>query len=385
MLKTYQYRLYPSKAQEKNLYQILRVARNWYNMCLAERKVMYEQNEQSVGKYEQLSQVKYYKRTFPQAKQVHSHVLQVATVDVHKAFEAFFRRVKAGETAGYPRFKSANRFMSFGFKQYGNGFKIDGRRLRIYGAGRIPVRWHRQIDGKIKTCRISCRAGKWYVSFTCEIEQPKPLPKTEQVVGIDVGISSLITTSDGEHVANPEFYRQSQVKLRRLQRTVSRRKKFGKNWRKAIREVQRQHEKVKNQRQDYLRKLAHGLIQQYDVIAVEELQITNMVCNKHLSKSILDSGWGYFVQHLMFKAEEAGREVILVDPRNTSKTCSQCGAVFEGLKLAHRWVKCACGLSLDRDHNAAINILKRAGHVRWDETWVVAPSVSQEATRIYSL
>lgn len=194
---------------------------------------------------------------------------------------------------------------------------------------------------------------------------PQSLGPTGCDVGIDVGIASLITTSDGIHVPPQNWYRKEQHKLRVLQRRVARRTKGGKNRRKAVVQLQRQHERIANQRKDFLNKLANSLIQSNDRIAVENLRITNMVKNRHLAKSILDSGWGYFVSRLHAKAEEAGRIVVEVDPAYTSKTCSGCGHVFEHLTLKDRWIDCRCGLSLDRDHNAAINILKRAGHVRW--------------------
>lgn len=284
--------------------------------------------------------------------------------DLDKAFQAFFRRVKAGETPGYPRFKGRNRFDSFGLKEEGNGFKLGGRRLRLSGIGRVAVRWHRRLEGQIKTVRIVRRAGKWYACFACEVA-PAPLSATGREVGIDVGISHLITTSDGETVAHPQFYRAAQRRLRVAQRRVARRTKGGKNRRKAVRMLQRQHERVANRRKDFLNKLAHTLIMRYDRIALEDLRITGMVRNRHLAKSILDAGWGYLVQHLTSKAAEAGRVVLLVDPRHTSKTCSQCGRVFAEQTLADRWFACPCGLSLDRDHNAALNILNRAGQVRW--------------------
>lgn len=364
MLKTFCYRLYPSKPQARLLESTLETCRRWYNQCLAERRDAYQQRGESVGKYQQLARVKEQKAVNPYAKGVHSHILQIVVTDLDKAFQAFFRRVKAGETPGFPRFKGRNRFSSFGFKQYGNGFKIDGRRLRLSGIGRVAVRWHRPLEGQIKTLRINRKAGKWYACFACEVEAA-PLPETGQEVGVDVGIASLITTSTGEKEAHPGWYRAAQRKLRVLQRRVARRKKGSASRRKAVLQLQRQHEHIANTRKDFLNKLAHRLISRYDRIALEDLRITNMVRNRHLAKSILDAGWGYLVQHLTSKAAEAGRVVCLVDPRNTSKTCSQCGHVFESLSLADRWIDCHCGLSLDRDHNAAINILNRAGQVRW--------------------
>lgn len=362
MLKTFKYRLYPSKSQEKNLRLVLDVSRNFYNMCVGERKYAYTLEGRSVSKNEQLRQVKDYKATFPQARQVHSHVLQVVAADVDKAYQAFFRRVKAGEKPGYPRFKGRHWFDSFGFKEYGNGFRLDGRRLKVYGVGRIPVRWHRPIEGEIKAVRILHKAGRWYACFTCEVEL-EPLPKTGSFVGIDVGISALLTTSDGDKVDNPSYYREAQAELRRRQRKLSRAKRGSRNRRKALRAVQRQQAHVANQRSDTLHKLSYQLVQHHDGIALEDLTIRNMVRNHHLSKSILDSGWGLFKQVLTYKAASAGREIRLVNPAYTSKTCSGCGTIFEHLTLADRWVECACGLSLDRDHNAAINILSRAGWV----------------------
>lgn len=377
MIATFKYRLYPSQTQERLLDQTLETCRRWYNICLAERKDAYEGEKRSIGKFEQLANVKTYRKENPYAGQVHSHVLQVVTADLDKAFQAFFRRVKAGETPGYPRFRGRDRFDSFGLKEYGNGFKLDGRRLKLSGIGRVAVRWHRPIEGQIKTLRIRRQAGKWYVCFSCEVEA-QPLEPTGLEVGIDAGIASLFTTSDGEHVENPKWYRSEQAKLCILQRRVSRRKKGGANRRKAVRALQRQHEHIANQRSDFLMKTVHSLIVRYDCIAIEDLQIVNMAQNHHLAKSILDAGWGNFRQQLTFKAECAGKTVVAVPPAYTSKTCSGCGTIFETLTLADRWVRCECGLSMDRDENAACNLL-RLGRNRWGETWPVAACVPQEA------
>ena len=366
-IRTFQYRLYPTQSQKKALQLQLDVSRHVYNMALEERKLAWELEEKSVGKREGYLLAKQYKKTFPQSKTVHSHVLQVAIEDLDKAYQSFFRRVKAGEEPGYPRFKSCKRWHSIGFKQYGNGFKVDGRRLKVSGVGRIKVRWHRPYQGEIKTCRIVRKAGRWYVSLLCEVPEPVPLPKTGCVVGIDMGINALITTSEGEQIHNPRWYREAQSELRRKQRRLQRAQKGSNQRKKKLLDVQRQHEHVKNQRKDFFDKLVYDLVQTYDVIVIEDLKIKNMVKNRHLSKSILDAGWGYFKQRLIDKAADAGRKVVLVDPAYTSKTCSNCGAIFEGLTLAHRWVECKCGLSLDRDHNAALNVLKRAGRVREPE------------------
>ena len=364
MLKTFVYRLYPSKPQARLLDATLETCRRFYNQCLAERKQAWEEEQRTIGKFEQMRAVKAHKAENPYAKGIHSHILQTVVQDLDKGFQSFFRRLKAGDKPGYPRFKGRNRFHSFGFKELGNGFKVDGRRLKLSGIGRVAVRWHRPLEGAIKTVRISKKADKWYACFACELPQPEPLPKTEHVIGIDVGLKHLYTTSEGEQIVNPRWYRTAQKRLRVAQRRVARRAKGGKNRRKAIVILQRQHERIANQRKDAINKLAHSLIERYDLIALEDLSISRMV-HGNLAKSILDAGWGYFLQRLTHKAASAGREIVLVDPRYTSKSCSNCGHVFEHLSLADRWVVCACGLSLDRDHNAAINIRNRAGHVRW--------------------
>jgi putative transposase len=378
ILKTYKYRLYPSKSQSRLLDQTVETCRRWYNTCLAERKAAWETEKRSVSKFEQLAKVSGYRKENPYAAQVHSHVLQVVVADLDKAFQAFFRRVQTGATPGYPRFKGRDRFDSFGLKEYANGFKVDGRRLKISGIGRVRVRWHRTIQGKIKTVRIRRQAGEWYACFACEVSE-HTLPQTGKAVGIDVGLHHLLATSENEVVENPRWYRAEQQKLRVIQRRVSRRKKGGSNRRKAVLDLQRQHFHIANSRKDYLDKLAHHFITNYDVIALEDLHITGMVRNHHLSKSILDAGWGYLKTHLVSKAVEAGREVVLVDPAFTSKTCCSCGTLLDELSLADRWVDCPCGLSMDRDVNAALNILKRAGYALWDESTATRLRLSQEA------
>jgi len=380
MFMTFKYRLYPSKSQERLLVQTLETCRHWYNACLAERKDAWEQEKRSVGKFEQLAKVKVYRKENPRAGQIHSHVLQVVTADLDKAFQAFFRRVKAGEKPGYPRFRGRGRFDSFGLKEYNNGFRLDGRRLKLSGVGRVAVHWHRPLEGQIKTVRIRRQVGKWYACFVCEVE-PQPLKPTGREIGIDVGIASLIATSDGEHIANPKWYCSEQAKLRVLQRRMSRCKKGGSNWCKAVHAVQKQHERIANRRADFIKKIVHDLVSRYDCIAIEDLRVANMVRNPHLAKSILDAGWGYFRAQLAFKAAWAGKRVETVPPAHTSKVCSRCGSIFENLTLADRWVSCECGLSLDRDHNAALNLL-RLGQSRWGGTWPDAASVPQEAAQL---
>jgi len=378
IFRTYKYRLYPTQSQEKRMFQVLTVCHNWYNMCLEERKLAWEYERRNVSKSEQYTKGKYYRRTFPQAKIVSSHTMQSVADQLDNTFRSFFRRVKAGETPGYPRFKGRNHFSSFSFKQFGCGVQIDGNhRLRLFGIGRVRVRWHRPIPetGKIKTCRIKYRAGQWFVTFAVELPDSLELPKTGSIIGLDMGISALITTSDGEKVQNPSYYHAGQVKLRVLSRALVRKTTNSKNRGKALKRVQRHHVHIVNQRSDYLHKLSSTLVHKCDGVALEDLSKRSLVKDSYLSKSILDSGWGIFKQYLMYKAESAGREIRFVDPAYTTQICPCCGKV-QKIGLMVRWIDCNCGLSLDRSHRAAINILVKAG---WDAPVIV--NVSPEAMR----
>ncbi len=361
MFKAFVYRLYPSKSQRKRLEAVRETCRHFYNDCRRERKEAYEQRGETISQTVQLRKVKIEKATSPYALDIHSHILQNVVADLDKAFQAFFRRVKAGENPGYPRFRGRNRFAGFGFKEYGNGFKVDGCRLRLAGIGRIAVRWHREIEGNIKTARVFCRAGKWFVAFSCEVEKPEPLPATGESIGIDLGLTRLATFHTGEKKENPRWYHKVLDELRVLQRQIARCVMGSRNRRRLISRLQRRMVHVANARKDFLNKFVHALVTRFDRIVLEDLRVAAMVPGR-FALSILDAGWSYLVSHLAHKAEIAGREIVKVDPAYTSKTCSGCGVRFEHLSLWDRWVQCDCGVSLDRDHNAAINIFQRGGN-----------------------
>jgi putative transposase len=358
VFKAFVFRLFPSKSQRRRLEAVRETCRHFYNDLLRKRKDAYTLHGVSITLKEQLRLVKVEKDTSPYADGIHSHILQDVVATLDKAFQASFRRCKAGKKPGFPRFRGRNRFSGFGFKEYGNGFKIDGRRLKLSGIGRIAVRWHRAIEGAIKTARIYCRAGKWFVAFACVVEEPEPEPKTGKEIGVDVGLLRLATLSDGGEVENPRWYRNVLRELRVLQRKIARAVFGGRNRKKLILRLQRMLAKVANTRRDFLNKFADELIKRFDRIVLEDLRVAAMARGR-FAKSILDAGWSYLVDRLKNKAESAGREVVLVDPAYTSKTCSGCGVVFEHLSLSDRWISCDCGTSLDRDHNAAINILQR--------------------------
>src|SRR5262245_34442692 len=269
--RTFKYRLYPTPPQTRLLRQVLDVCRHWYNMCVEDRKLSWELERRSVTKGDQEKTGIHYRAAFPKASAVFSQTMQMVCDDVDKAYQAFFRRVKAGETPGYPRFKGYHHFDSFGFKQYGAGVKLDGRRLKIFGVGRVRVRWDRPIEGHIKTVRIRRRAGKWYVCFNCEVPNPVPLPPTGKQIGIDLTVENLLTDSQNRRVESPRHYRETQRQLAIAQRSLQRKHKGSRNRRKALWRIQRLHEHIKNQRQDLLNKEAHYYTQRYDLIGLEDL------------------------------------------------------------------------------------------------------------------
>jgi putative transposase len=282
--------------------------------------------------------------------------LQDVLTRLDRAFQAFFRRVKNGETPGYPRFHSANRYNSFTYKQYGNGARLDNGFLVLSKIGRIAVRWSRPIEGTPKTVAVSREADGWYVCFSCADVPAQPLPQTGQETGIDLGLEAFATLSDGTRIFSPGWYRKAERALKTAQRRVSRRKKGSNRRRKAVTLLAKAHQKVRRARQDFHHKTALALVQQHDTIYHENLQPTNMVKNHQLAKSISDAGWGAFLIILTYKAACAGRRVVVVNPAFTSQQCSGCGVVVQkGLSV--RWHACPeCGTSLHRDHNAARNI-----------------------------
>jgi putative transposase len=296
----------------------------------------------------------------PEYGEVHSQVLQDVVQRVDRAFQAFFRRVKNGETPGYPRFHGRNRYNSLTYPQFGNGATLDNGFLVLSKIGRIAVRWSRPTEGTPKTVTISREADGWYVCFSCADVPTQPLPPTGQETGIDLGLEAFATLSNGERIFHPGWYRKAERALKTAQRRVSRRKKGSARSRKAVNLLARAHLKVKRQRADFHHKVARALVRTNDTIYHEDLRTANLVKNHHLAKSISDAGWALFLSILSAKAVWAGRTVVAVPPAYTSQTCSGCDViVHKGLSI--RWHSCPdCGTSLHRDHNAAKNI-ERAG------------------------
>lgn len=355
MRKTYQFRLYPSKKQIKALQISLNACRWVYNKTIEVRKQAWEERKESLSRYDTNSFLPIWKKEIPNLENAYSQCLQNAQLRVDLAFRAFFLRVKNKEKPGYPRFRGSNRYDSFTFPQ--SGFTLVKNSLKLFKIGSVRIKKHREIKGKIKTLTIRCTYNKWYACFSCEIE-PIPLPITNAVVGIDVGLISFATLSTGEKIENPRFYRNEEEKLVKAQRKMSKTEKGSPNRIKQQKKVSHIHEKIVNKRKDFTHKLSHQLVNKYQIIIFEKLNIGQMIENgfKGIRKSIGDAAWNQFIQFTTYKAAEAGRQVILVNPKNTSKKCSRCGRLTEK-KLSDRIHTCSCGLILDRDHNASINIL----------------------------
>jgi putative transposase len=363
MRKTFKYRLYPTKEQRRLLDHQLEECRWLYNRLLEERKTAWEQRQESVRLYDQHALLPLLKAERPTLSRVQSQVLQNVAVRIDLAFKAFFRRCAAGEEPGYPRFRGKGRYDSFTFPQVPVGCHLDGeaRRLRVMNVGLMKVVLHRPLEGTPKTATISrSSTGKWYVCFSCECAEPAPRPATGQEVGIDVGLKVFAMPTQGKPLENPRFFRQDEQALAGAQRRLSRAEK-GTPARAARRRiVARIHERIAWRRGDFAHQRSRRIVEQFDLIAVEDLSVNRMVHNHCLAKSIHDAAWTQFAAFLAHKAAWAGRRFVAVNPAYTSQDCSGCGH-RQTLSLSDRTYTCpCCGLVLDRDLNAARNILRLA-------------------------
>jgi putative transposase len=361
MKKVYKFRIYPAKGEERIMSIVLNTCRALYNDSLFERKEAYERDKVTLNYYDQANELSGAKKDDEYLAGVHSQVLQDVLKRLDKAFQNFSRRVRQGVRPGYPRFKSYDRYDSFTYPQ--SGYKLEGDNLVLSKIGTVKIKQHRPIpkDAIVKTCAIKREADQWYAIFTVELQNTLPQEKAviTSPVGIDLGIKELITLSTSEKVHNPKWLRASEHKLAKEQRRLSKRRKGSANRKKQKREVQKVHRKICNQRKDFHHKLSNELVRDYDLIVFEDLKIRNMVRNRYLAKSISDAGWGQLVSFITYKAAEAGTVVELINPKGTSQRCSSCGEVVPKT-LAVRVHKCPhCGLVMDRDENAAINILNR--------------------------
>jgi putative transposase len=356
MRKTMKYRLYPTKHQQHVLDDTLDTCRQVYNQTLAHRKEAWEQRQETLSLYETNAMLTQWKQERPALTSVHSQVLQNAQERVDLAYKAFFRRVKSGETPGFPRFRGPGRYDSFTFKQ--SGFAVQDSLLRVSKIGALRLVFHRPIDGTIKTLTLRrVASGKWYACFSVEAE-PAQLPETQRAAGIDMGLTSFATLNTGQHIAHPRFFRTDAKALAKAQRRLAKAEKGTPARSKCRKVVAHIHERIANRRDDFCHQEARKLVNAHGVLAFEALQITTMMQTHCLAKSIADVAWGHFVRITTDKAACAGRLVAHIDPRYTSQDCSQCGQRVPKT-LSQRVHQCpACQLVMDRDQNAAINILR---------------------------
>jgi len=351
MRKSYKFRLYPTKEQEGVLVKTLDVCRYIYNEFLADRRNAYDRCNQGLTTFDQITQVKYIEcRT-----EVFSQVKQDVLRRLGKSFDAFFRRCTSGETSGYLRFKGKDRYNSFTYPQ--SGFKIERNKLKLSKIGKIKIKQHREIEGKIKTCSIKREGDQWYAVFSVDMGSNPEKIDPATYIGVDVGLNSCVSLSNGEQFNSPTYYRKSEISLTVQQKRLSKKKKGSANRLKQKLKVVKIHRKIRNQILDFNHKLSRALVDRFDWMVFEDLNIKSMVKNHYLTKSIHDVAWGQLIQMAKSKAEEAGKYVELVNPYNTSQKCSNCGNIVRKA-LSVRIHKCPeCGLELDRDVNAAINIL----------------------------
>jgi putative transposase len=364
--KTFKYKMIPTPHQEQALEHVLWRCRELYNAGLEERKTAWEKCHVSVTFTRQSEQLPVIKDVRPEYRDINAQVLQDVLHRLDKAFAAFFRRVRAGETAGYPRFQGKNRYNSFTYPQLGEhgGAAVDTRswsrakmgHVHLAKIGCIPFRLHRPPVGTPKTVTIIREADGWYACVSCAEVPTQPLPATGRETGIDVGLKVFLVTADGAVAENPRHYRKAERELKKAQRCVSRRKKGSKRRRRAVALLARKHQKVQRQRHDFHHKTALWLVKHYDTIYIEDLKMANLVRNSRLAKSISDAGWAQFRTILEGKAVYAGRRVVAVPPAYTSQDCSGCGERVEKSLSVRTHICPTCGLIMDRDENAARNI-----------------------------
>ncbi len=374
-MRAYKFRLYPSKVQEAELCRHLGLAKNLWNELLAYSKNFYGDFGFFPSKNTLQLMVK--------ERGLYSQVQQEVAHRVYNSVMRVFKLKKKGLTCGFPRFKSFDRMKSLYYPQF--GFFLESK-LEVTPFGRISIRKHREVKGEIKTLVLKRESsGKWFAVFTVEEDCKTPKQNFGEAVGVDLGLKTFATLSDGVEVGNPRHLRKHEEKLARVQRMFSRKKKGSGNRRKAKLRVAKLHEKVCNARSDFLHKLSKRLVDSYSVIALEKLASQKMAGQK-FGKQINDAGWNMFANMLCYKAEEAGCRVVFVNPENTTKTCSNCKSI-QDMPLQERTYECrACGLILDRDLNAARNILAKAtagtaeSNASEDET--IISSMKEDATTI---
>jgi len=336
---SYKFRIYPSKTIQQKLNEQIELCKWLYNRLLSELNKAKDECRKLKPKDTQALIVKLKQEENPELNKVYAKVLQMVNYQLWSNIKALAKLKQNGKKVGKLRYKTGNSFKTLNFNQSGFGIDFENKKLILSKIGSIPIKLHRPVEGKIKGVIVKReRSGRWYAIVQVE-NNAKQLPPTGKTVGIDVGIRHFLTDSDGRHVENPRFYERTLKSIKILQKNLSRKQKGSKNREKARIRLAKAYEKLVNQRNDFLHKLSRFYVDNYDLIMVEDLKITNMVRNHRLAQKILDASWSKFLQMLSYKAERAGRRVVRVSQRGTSQENE------EKIK--------------DRDYRAAVNILNR--------------------------
>lgn len=361
LCKTYKFRLYPTKKQVRMLENQFELCRWVYNESLALKKKLWEDHKINLSLYDLNKKLTEWKESKLELKQVHSQVLQKVQERIDWAYQGFFRRIKAGQKPGFPRFKGKNQLKSICFKQSGFKLTTDNKRINISKIGLIKLKLHREIKDKIKTCSIIRQpTGKFFVCISVE-ETVSPLPKVNKIVGCDLGIKTLVTLSDGKSIANPKFLKTEEKQLKKAQSQKDKAKNIAdcKTFNKKKKVVARINERIVNKRENFAFQTANQLIKTYDTICFENLNIDEMNSFAPINKSIRDVAWRSLIQKTQSKAAQAGKTVVLIKPCNTSRECSRCNKIHENFDIKQEFMDCPCGNHMHRDKNASINILRR--------------------------
>jgi len=362
MLLNQKYEIFPNEKQREILDCWLQYCRQTYNSALLDKQRKYRQLKESYHRHDMQTQLKMDKKKYPFLKEVPSQPLQEVFQRLTKAFDNFFRK-----DAKYPKLKTYKDYTSmtfpqFGFNKKGNRYAMcfsENGKLFNTKLGEVDIQLHRPLEGIIKQLIIKRQGGKWYAIFCVERRAASSSIDHSKVIGVDVGLNKYAVLSNGLEYENPRFLRKKEKQLKKAQHTLSKRKKGSVNYIKQVQRVRELHEKVANQRRDFLHKLSYRLSKDYSVIVVENLNIRNMVKNKKLSKSISDAGWGMFRNMLAYKCAKQGGVLIKVEPHFTSQDCSLCGERIKKSLSIRTHICTKCGTILDRDHNASLNILQK--------------------------
>lgn len=377
MLRTHRHRLYPTKQQKETLNEILWLACWLYNHALAYRRKRWDESRAYVRYTEQAAMWRDWRNEEPQTNPLRLLNMS-AGQQVLRRLDRAHKQFLKGQR-GRPKFRKPARFNSINYKP-GDGAQVKHNRLYVQNVGLIKVRWHRELpEGKLKNIVIVRKPSGWYALRQVELPEQPVKKSTNPVVGVDIGISHALTLSDGTAFDSPKYLQASLQQLRVFQRALSRKKKDGKNRQKAARKLARLHEQIANQRLDWWHKTTHWLIDHYGTIVLEDLSLGFMIQNGNLSRVAHDVSLGMFRTILDYKAMKAGVEIIAVNPKNTSQMCSHCGSMIQkdlSVRLHHCF---DCGLKIDRDLNAALNILE-LGRSSWALTYLTWESVAQDVS-----